>query len=439
MSLEGDQYLTCMSLGGDQYLTCMSLGGDQYMTCMSLGGDQYLTCMSLEGDQYLTCMSLGGDQYLTCMSLEGDQYLTWMLLSLFCSSVMGEDTCVLRCLPGDLRLMLHEKKPNHIRTCSSMSLLLILSTQTLLMASVPKGVTHHFVRRKCIDFRGCEQRGGLTSQSHKMKFTTDCCSTDNCSVPIPMLPPDNSTFNGLFCPASSSFLGDDYEPGHAMKCSGDEDQCFQFRSEKSQQPVNMLLCNQCHGSIHTQCENYTTCGPEHDACVTVILKSTRAGGKIVLEMMKRCGFSLECETAGTITSTLMISSRNTSCCYTDNCISPIPDVPSKSNKTNGHICESCYFTEHGSCKDGERVACTGDATRCITSTMKIMNGPDSRTIFHRGCADPGLCSNANISVTYDQRTIQETILCSVPGISSFHPPIVLFGFFVLMSLFTVMQ
>ncbi|XP_071968993.1 uncharacterized protein [Engystomops pustulosus] len=200
----------------------------------------------------------------------------------------------------------------------------------------------------------------------------------------------------------------------------------------------MLRCKQCSGSIHMKCERYAICGPEHDACVTVILKSTRAEGRIFMEMMKRCGFSSECKTAGTITSTLMISSRNTSCCYTDNCISPIPDVPYESNKTNGHFCQSCYFTDHGSCKDGERVACTGDATRCITSTMKMMRGPESKTIFHRGCADPGLCSNTNLSVTFAQSTLHETRLCSVPGISSFHPPIALFVYFMLLSLFIVM-
>ncbi|XP_071968954.1 phospholipase A2 inhibitor and Ly6/PLAUR domain-containing protein-like [Engystomops pustulosus] len=166
--------------------------------------------------------------------------------------------------------MLHEKKPNHIRTCSTMSLLLILSTQTLLMASgnclecitclrtadhptdctgltrpcapaqvcmtlhmrtlyIMNGLNLHFVRRQCIDSIACGQRGSLSSKSHKTKFSIDCCSTDNCRVAIPMLPPDNTTFNGLLCPASSSMLGDVYEPGQAMKCSGDEDQCFHLR------------------------------------------------------------------------------------------------------------------------------------------------------------------------------------------------------------------
>ncbi|XP_044133697.1 uncharacterized protein LOC122926387 [Bufo gargarizans] len=188
---------------------------------------------------------------------------------------------------------------------------------------------------------------------------------------IPMynkVPPENVTNNGLVCPACSTFSGCKDQPRHAMKCSGDETQCFKFTrflnrkesitgcaspwycalrlligeiyrakpepviiknctkaSSTSSLPVeNYLLCKQCRGDLDDKCENYAKCAPEHDACVTTISQTIYGGYKRNIQRTRRCGSSAECDTAGIITTAQKTISRSTTCCYYDNCIPPLP-------------------------------------------------------------------------------------------------------------------
>ncbi|XP_056400717.1 urokinase plasminogen activator surface receptor-like [Hyla sarda] len=407
------------------------------------------------------------------------------------------------------------EKPTDIRTCFTMRLLLLVSVQTILMASVhclrcetcytstERGQTDcygpslecsknqmcltlhistfniqdgrlsrlnvHYIRKKCWNSKDCNQSGKISSPSHKMIFNTSCCSSDGCRMPNPELPPENNTHNGLVCPATSIFLKEKENPTYAMKCSGDETHCFAFTSEgrktkeymagcasfqychvihlirafyddnvlnfsptvcrkadgtSSLPVVNSLLCWQCQGSVDRKCEQYVICSNEYDACVTTISK-TSYGGEKTRELSKRCGYSSECDSAGIITTAQKSISKNTTCCYTDHCISPMPTFPLESEEANGLNCESCYFKEYGSCSGKDRIACTGNATQCIAYTQKVVKGTFKRREVLHGCTHPSICESGNINVTYDQTTLEETKICSIPAKSSVHPPNIL--------------
>ncbi|XP_069804362.1 phospholipase A2 inhibitor and Ly6/PLAUR domain-containing protein-like isoform X2 [Dendropsophus ebraccatus] len=274
-----------------------------------------------------------------------------------------------------------------------------------------------------------------------MIFSTNCCYNHNCKTALPTLPPENNTHNGLVCPATSTFLDGKYKPTYAMKCTGDEEYCFNFTSRRkgkefmtgcaSSWYLNSLLCWQCQGSVDHLCEQYEMCSTKYDACVTTVSK-TSYGGKTNIQLLKRCGFSSECNSTGTITTTQGSISRNTTCCYADDCFSPTPTLPPASSETNGHICESCYIKDHGSCTGRDRVACTGIATQCISYTKKLIEGAfTSREIFH-GCAHPSICHGENISVTYNHRTLEETKMCRIPAKSSVQLPNILCASIMLM-------
>ncbi|XP_069802782.1 uncharacterized protein [Dendropsophus ebraccatus] len=329
-------------------------------------------------------------------------------------------------------------------------------------------VYNYVVNKQCWDHMGCQCSGKISSPSHKMTFITDCCGSEMCRTPLPTLPPENNTHNGLVCPAASTFLETKFEPTYAMKCTGDEEYCFEFTSNKapnvymagcasywycylipligefylnnaklkvvqtctkanrtsSLPVVNSLLCWQCQGSINIKCEHYAVCSAENVACVTVI-SETSYGGKTTTQLMKRCGYSTECNSTGIITTAQGRISRNTTCCYSDNCISPTPTLPSENNETNGLICDSCYLKDHGSCTGRDGINCTGNATQCISYTQKVIEGTFTSSEILHGCAHPSICDSGNINVTYGDKILQETKICSIPAKSSVHPPNIL--------------
>ncbi|XP_069804369.1 uncharacterized protein [Dendropsophus ebraccatus] len=333
-------------------------------------------------------------------------------------------------------------------------------------------VYNYIMKKVCWDALTCKRSGKVSSPSHKMVFSTECCTSDVCKTPIPTLPPENNTHNGLVCPAASIFSNTKFEATYAMKCTGDEEYCFELTNSKEYMAgcasywycylipfigefyhiyfnlfavqtctkanrtsylpvVNSLLCWQCQGSVDIKCEQYAVCSAENDACVTVISK-TSYGGKTTTQLMKRCGFSLECNRAGIITTTQGSISRNTTCCYSDNCISPTPTLPSENNETNGLICDSCYVKDNAICTGKDHINCTGNATQCISYTEKVIEGSFTSSEILHGCAHPSICDSGNINVTYDRKILQETKICRNCAKSNIHPPNILCASIMLM-------
>ncbi|XP_056397644.1 uncharacterized protein LOC130293185 isoform X3 [Hyla sarda] len=306
----------------------------------------------------------------------------------------------------------------------------------------------YFVGRQCWNKKDCNIAGKVTSASLKIILGTDCCFSDDCWMHIAPLPLEINTHNGLVCPAHGTFKENNL--AYAIKCTEYEEFCFLYATAKKPQVytigcasisycqllhlinkyyhyipnsqyayttcsrahltsslpvVNSLLCWHCRGSVDLKCEVFAKCSAENDACVTIFTKTSYGiGGKTEMQLFKRCGFSSECNKAGIITTAQKSISKNTTCCYSDHCISPIPTLPSESNKTNGLICESCYLEDSGSCSG-------------ISRSSEIFSG----------CAHPSICDSGNINITYHQTTFEETKTCSVPAKSSEHSPNILYA------------
>ncbi|XP_040271817.1 uncharacterized protein LOC120987313 [Bufo bufo] len=332
------------------------------------------------------------------------------------------------------------------------------------------------VKRQCWNYNYCYQSGVISTGRGRIQFTTACCSIDNCRMPLPDLPPEKNTHNGLVCPFCSSSLNT-CVPETAMKCTGEENYCFTFTAnkpslsmfsgcsssaycnlypligeifrnnnmklrpvnvtctkatKKSPLPVvNFLFCLTCNGLVGCSCENTAICSPEHDACLTIIL-SFNHGSKQYTQQIKRCGLSSECGSAGTITTGHKNISKNTTCCYTTNCGAPIPTLPSENNETNGIQCESCYYKTYGFCTGSDYIACTGNATQCINYMVEQKDAFfTSREVF-RGCAHPKLCKSGNRTVVDEFSSLKETVICGVPSKVGDRFPNELYIYFLLM-------
>ncbi|XP_069802823.1 phospholipase A2 inhibitor and Ly6/PLAUR domain-containing protein-like [Dendropsophus ebraccatus] len=256
--------------------------------------------------------------------------------------------------------------------------------------------------------------------------------------------------NGLLCPACFSILEKCF-PTSVMKCTGRETACIQLNAviskvalsgcasvtycrvhpligesfwnndnmlrpvtlscenanKTSSLPVaNYLSCKECYG---VNCDRIVNCSPEKDACLTIILRTTQ-GTKNHTGIMKRCGFSSECNSVGSITTGEKDMTKNVTCCYSNNCIPPIPTLPLENNTVNGILCQSCYYKTYGICTGLDYIACTGKATQCISYSSEQKDEYfTSREVF-QGCGHPTLCRSGNRTVVDEYVTLKETVI-----------------------------
>ncbi|MEE6481902.1 hypothetical protein FKM82_013058 [Ascaphus truei] len=80
--------------------------------------------------------------------------------------------------------------------------------------------------RNCASQNVCVISGSVSVPDHKTRTGTSCCTTDNCTPPIPTLPAANDVMNGLMCPTCTSADTDECYTTDTMECSGDENMCL---------------------------------------------------------------------------------------------------------------------------------------------------------------------------------------------------------------------
>ncbi|XP_069802878.1 phospholipase A2 inhibitor 25 kDa subunit-like [Dendropsophus ebraccatus] len=71
----------------------------------------------------------------------------------------------------------------------------------------------------------CNKTGSYSIMDRSVRMGVSCCSTDNCTSPLPTVPPTNNRRNGKVC----QVCGDANEACKAtttMECAGSEDRCF---------------------------------------------------------------------------------------------------------------------------------------------------------------------------------------------------------------------
>ncbi|MEE6481979.1 hypothetical protein FKM82_013094 [Ascaphus truei] len=80
--------------------------------------------------------------------------------------------------------------------------------------------------------RGCESQskcgmsGSVSIADGKIKIGATCCTSDNCTPPIPTLPADNHQRNGVTCRTCTSADSDWCYTSDTMGCTGDEKMCL---------------------------------------------------------------------------------------------------------------------------------------------------------------------------------------------------------------------
>ncbi|MEE6515494.1 hypothetical protein FKM82_024307 [Ascaphus truei] len=80
--------------------------------------------------------------------------------------------------------------------------------------------------RDCETKSHCNMSGSTSIPNSMTKMVTSCCTTDNCTPPMPTLPADNGVMNGLTCSTCFSANSDYCYTSDTMQCTGSENMCL---------------------------------------------------------------------------------------------------------------------------------------------------------------------------------------------------------------------
>ncbi|KAM3921630.1 uncharacterized protein RB166_011046 [Leptodactylus fuscus] len=83
----------------------------------------------------------------------------------------------------------------------------------------------------CAPKHHCDSPGSISASNGRIRRSTTCCYTDNCTPPTPILPDDNFRPNGLTCQTCLSLYSKWCYSKHTIDCIGEEDACLLQTSE----------------------------------------------------------------------------------------------------------------------------------------------------------------------------------------------------------------
>ncbi|XP_073457868.1 uncharacterized protein [Aquarana catesbeiana] len=169
-------------------------------------------------------------------------------------------------------------------------------------------------------------------------------------------------------------------PGHSLSC------------------INCMELNSCTGDSETCMPNYS-CG--------VAYREITEGGTITTEYIQSCVSNSKCNKTGSISYTGGTIRMGISCCDTDNCTPPLPQLPATSSQANGLVCPSCRAQVW--CNQEMNIQCTGSEQTCIFQ-LSSLGGV-------MGCATSTLCDLADYSYESTNNIVPMDFYC-FPATSS---------------------
>ncbi|XP_073457852.1 uncharacterized protein [Aquarana catesbeiana] len=169
-------------------------------------------------------------------------------------------------------------------------------------------------------------------------------------------------------------------PGHSLSC------------------INCVGLNSCTGSSETCMPNYS-CGVAYEV--------TTEGGNIATVYIRSCVSNSKCNKTGSISYTGGTMKMGISCCDTDYCTPPLPQLPATSSQANGLVCPSCQ--SQSLCDQQSNIQCTGSEQTCLFQLSS------AETVM--GCATSTFCDVANYSYTSTNYYVAIQFFC-FPATSS---------------------
>ncbi|KAM4015232.1 uncharacterized protein ACNLHF_001879 [Anomaloglossus baeobatrachus] len=151
-----------------------------------------------------------------------------------------------------------------------------------------------------------------------------------------------------------------------------------------------------------------TCTPGH-VC-TSLYQQTTMDGKTGEFLYRSCGPPSHCDKTGSFTTMNKNIRMGVSCCFTDNCSSPLPPLPPPSTRRNGRVCQMCSDTNEA-CTGTKTIDCVGNERKCLLQVTRIQESPENVESF-RGCSTRSICEIGNQNMSIGILSMESTYLCS---------------------------
>ncbi|XP_073513787.1 uncharacterized protein [Phyllobates terribilis] len=312
------------------------------------------------------------------------------------------------------------------------------------------------LRRQCGKPSQCDLQGTVTSVHLKFTFATACCNTSSCTPPLPTYSPFSEKKSGLLCPTAYNTEGMDNSDEYIMECRENETQCFMYNEvirtkyfnsstnisgctskdfcktesflrsainsseslsctegfpQKSLIPSFFQKCKFQHEKIKSK-PITELCLPDEDVCLSEHMKVEDAGRGVREEHSQRCGRSGQCNLFIVISNSNKTMVINTTCCQTQYCNPPMPNVSSEAEVKNGLTCRSCYTANSSKCNSNSTMFCTGIMDHCVTYTATRRSGGSNETEILIGCGTKDACAYGRSFVGSNTNNLEVNITCT---------------------------
>ncbi|XP_044134618.1 phospholipase A2 inhibitor and Ly6/PLAUR domain-containing protein-like [Bufo gargarizans] len=171
-----------------------------------------------------------------------------------------------------------------------------------------------------------------------------------------------------------------------------------------------LECIKCIALGDSSCTEgpIVTC-PQGHTC-TSMYQETIKDGKTSEFLYRSCGPTSHCNKTGSFTIENQSARLGISCCYTDNCYPPLPQLQSASTRRNGKVCQMCSDGSEA-CSGTATIDCVGNENKCILQVTKTIAGTDKNVESYRGCGTKSICEIGNQNISFGFLNMESTFPC----------------------------
>ncbi|XP_075046197.1 phospholipase A2 inhibitor NAI-like [Mixophyes fleayi] len=150
-----------------------------------------------------------------------------------------------------------------------------------------------------------------------------------------------------------------------------------------------ITCKSCWHFSDKPCTQPAVSCPSDNVCVAAYSVVTVVGTDTPQYSIS-CGTRDQCNVNGSLTFIYGKVKTGTSCCDTDDCTPPTPQLPADSSEKNGLICPTCSSDKSDFCYTGDTLPCTGDEVKCGRMARKL-TGTITLKDTICGCATKSFC------------------------------------------------
>ncbi|XP_053307519.1 uncharacterized protein LOC128469745 [Spea bombifrons] len=172
-----------------------------------------------------------------------------------------------------------------------------------------------------------------------------------------------------------------------------------------------LTCQKCVGMGTQSCDGLSVTCSADEACGASYTVTTANSTELKV-YARDCLPKKHCDLQGSVTAITNTKVKMVmSCCFTDDCVPELPELPENNDEPNGLSCRTCYSVDSSWCSSTDTIACKGNENMCLLQSTKLRGIINVQTSY-RGCSTKSICSIGSQSLASGGFNIDYSFLCT---------------------------